>query len=36
MFFVKNIVNFDDVVNELFLNEIFIEGMKDEVEVWIK
>lgn len=32
----KNIVNFDDVVNELFLNEIFIEGMKDEVEVWIK
>lgn len=29
----KNIANPDDVANELFSNEIFTEGMKDEVEV---
>lgn len=34
-FLVKNIANPDDVANELFSNEIFTEGMKDEVEVWI-
>lgn len=32
-FLVKNIANPDDVANELFSNEIFTEGMKDEVEV---
>lgn len=34
-FLVKNIANPDDVANELFSNEIFTDGMKDEVEVCI-
>ncbi|XP_062607321.1 caspase-6-like [Saccostrea cucullata] len=32
-YLVKNIANPDDIAEELFSNEIFTEGMKDEVEV---
>ncbi|XP_061163366.1 caspase-6-like [Saccostrea echinata] len=32
-YLVKNIANPDDIAEELFSNEIFTEGMKDEIEV---